>query len=177
MSRNKTAQSVFAALCLCTVALSAPVKFAYQQANTLATAIAGLDQGSKKSFEQGQGNPPKVEDNWPFDFSGKTTVALAGDLSQLKTALQQWEDARQSIAKAALKAGGTTDPAKLTTEQKSAGDAKVQDAFNEQKTIDILFVTATDLGIDSDPKKNNIPLSIISALDPIRGDLVKPPAK
>lgn len=169
-----TAQILIAALCLTASAFSSPVKFTYQQALNLRNAISAIDAGTKKSFDQGQGNPPKVVDNWPFDFSGKTSMALSGDLSQVQQALDQWEAARQSIAKAALKAGGTTDPAKLTTEQKAAGDAKVQDAFNEQKSVDIIFVTADDLGITGDPKKNNIQLSIISALDPIRGDLVKP---
>ena len=78
-----------------------------------------------------------------------------------------------ALSDKALKASGLADWKKMSVADREAADNRVQEA---SRTLPgrstIMFVTASDLGI-SEPKTNPIPLTIISALDPIRGDLIK----
>ena len=76
-------------LAICSSVLATPVMFTHDKAIELVNAISLLDRGYTKMIDQGQGSPPRVIENYPFEFSGKATLALTSDLSASRMRLQK----------------------------------------------------------------------------------------
>jgi hypothetical protein len=157
---------------LATAVIAAPAaaadKLTVLQANQLSVALRSLDGHIIVIKQNGQDATVMIP--WEFN-SAAVRLRIANDLAIVDAAVKVSDDVRNTIFKEVTKKAGVTELRPGTPERddydRQAADLMAQPAAGTQ---DLARIKASELKLD----RNEIPVSILSALKPIFDDDVTP---